>query len=155
MNDIIGAPKTETGARQAKNQKHGALAVNAEDAIPIIKAIIVRERKNGCPMASEDLIEPALRHWRSYERRFKRHKDKSLAHRAHDLEKGLRGYCAPYYDSGCIRHLAQSFAEVLMQGSADNLATSAHKVGSPAQCLKNKRRGNLKLTSCYNQQFDD
>ena len=103
--------------------------MNAEDAIPIIKAIIARERKDGCPMASEDLIAPALRRWRSYERRFKRHKDKSLKHRAHDLEKGLHEYCAPYYDPGCIRHLAQSFAEVLMEGSADNLATSAHKKG--------------------------
>jgi hypothetical protein len=101
--------------------------MNAEDAIPILKAIIARERKDGCPMASEDFIEPALRRWRSYERRFKRHKDKSLKHRAHDLEKGLRECCAPYYDPGCIRHLAQSFAEVLMEDSFDNPSMSPHK----------------------------
>ena len=101
--------------------------MNAEDAIPIFQAIIARERKDGCPMASEDLIAPALRRWRSYERRFKRHKDKSLKHRAHDLEKGLREYRGLYYDPGCIRHLAQSFAEVLLQGSADNAPTSPHK----------------------------
>jgi hypothetical protein len=105
---------------------NGYLAMNAEDAIPIFKSIIARERKDGCPMASEDLIEAALRRWRSYERRFKRHKDKSLKHRAHDLEKGLREYCAPYYDPGCIRHLSQSFAEVLMQGTVDSSGTS-HK----------------------------
>jgi hypothetical protein len=102
-------------------------AMKAEDAIPMLKAIIARERKEGCPMASEDFIEPALRRWRSYERRFKRHKDKSLKHRAHDVEKGLREFCGFYYAPGCIRHLAQSFAEVLMEGCVDNSATSPHK----------------------------
>jgi hypothetical protein len=60
-----------------------------KDAIPLLKAIIAREKTNGCPMAMESLIEPALRRWKTYDRRFTRHKDKSLKHRAHDLEKGL------------------------------------------------------------------
>ncbi len=77
-------------------------------------------------MASDLLIEPALRRWRSYERRFKRHKDKSLQHRAHDLEKGLIESCGLSYDPGCVRHLAQSFAEVLYQGSANESKTSHH-----------------------------
>ncbi len=106
--------------------------MKAEDAIPLLKAIIAREKKDGCTMAMEEFIEPALRRWRSYERRFKRNKDKSLMHRAHDLEKGLLewypalGYGAFTYDPGCIRHLAQSFAEVLFQGSADKSETSPH-----------------------------
>ena len=79
-------------------------------------------------MASESLIEPALRRWRSYERRFKHHKDKSLKHRAHDLEKGLLEWYPDYgYDPGCISHLAQSFAEILFQGTENNSATSPHK----------------------------
>jgi hypothetical protein len=107
-------------------------AMNAEDAVPLLKAIIAREKKDGCTIAMEELIEPALRRWRSYERRFKRHKNKSLEHRAHDLEKGLLewypalGYGAFTYDPGCIRHLAQSFAEVLFQGLADKSGTSPH-----------------------------
>jgi hypothetical protein len=84
--------------------------MTTDNLIPALEAVIVREQEDGCPMASESLIEPALRRWRSYERRFKRRKDKSLKHRAHDLEKGLREYCGLYYDPGCIRHLAQSFA---------------------------------------------
>jgi hypothetical protein len=39
--------------------------MNAEDAMPLLKAIIAREKKNGCPMAMEAFIEPALRRWRS------------------------------------------------------------------------------------------
>jgi hypothetical protein len=101
--------------------------MNPEDAIPLLKAIVARERKDGCPMASEALIEPALRRWRSYERRFKRHKDKSLEHRAQDLEKGLLESYPDYgYDPGCIRHLAQSFAEVFLQGSSDDSGRPAH-----------------------------
>ncbi len=100
--------------------------MDPEDAIPILEAIIARERTDGCPMASESLIAPALRRWRSYERRCKRHKDKSLEHRAYDLEKGLL-QCYPdcSYDPGCIRHLAQSFAEVLFGSSADARTTSS------------------------------
>jgi hypothetical protein len=98
-----------------------------EEVIPFLKAIIARERKEGCPMASDSLIVPALRRWRSYERRFKRHKDKSLQHRAHDLEKGLlEGYPDFSCDPGCIHHLAQSFAEVLFRGADDVSATSSH-----------------------------
>jgi hypothetical protein len=102
--------------------------MKSDDAIPLLKAIIARERKDGCLMACESLIEPALRRWRSYERRFKRHKDKSRKHRAHDLEKGLRElYPDLRYDPGCIRHLAQSFAEVLLQGAAEDAAPSPHQ----------------------------
>ncbi len=102
--------------------------MNPEDAVPLLKAIIAREQKDGCPMASETLIEPALRRWRSYERRFRRHKDKSLEHRAQDLEKGLLEWYPDYgYDPSCIRHLAQSFAKVLLHESAIDVAPSGHK----------------------------
>src|SRR5216683_579521 len=107
--------------------------MKAEDAIPLLKAIIAREKKDGCTMAMEEFIEPALRRWRSYERRFKRNKDKSLMHRAHDLEKGLLewypalGYGAFTYDPGCIRHLAQSFAEVFFKGSEEKPKPSQNK----------------------------
>jgi hypothetical protein len=50
--------------------------MDAESAIPLLKAIIAREKKEGCTMAMEAFIEPALRRWQSYDRRFKRHKDK-------------------------------------------------------------------------------
>jgi hypothetical protein len=101
--------------------------MSADDAIPLLRAIIAREKKDGCTMAMEEFIEPALRRWRSYERRFKRHKDKSLKHRAHDLEKGLIEWYGEFtYDPGCIRHLAQSFADILFQGSADKSETSPH-----------------------------
>ena len=104
----------------------------AEDPILLLKAIIARERKDGCPMASESLIEPALRRWKSYERRFRRHKDKSLQHRAHDLEKGLLNlYPNQDYDPGCIRHLAESFAEALLQYHPDveSLSSEHKKIG--------------------------
>jgi hypothetical protein len=101
--------------------------MNPEDAIPLLKALIARERKDGCLMANEGLIEPALRQWRSYERRFKRHKDKSLQHRAHDLEKGLLACYPDYnYDPGCIQHLALSFAEILQRGPSEGSAASHH-----------------------------
>ncbi len=101
--------------------------MNLEDAIPLLEAIIARERAEGCAMANENLIAPALRRWRSYERRFKHHKNKSLGHRAHDLEKGLLESYSDYsYDPGCIRPLAQSFAEVLFRGSADRSTTPSH-----------------------------
>jgi hypothetical protein len=68
-----------------------------------------------------------LRRWRSYERRFKHHKNKTLEHRAHDLEKGLLESYPDYsYDPGCIRHLAQSFAQVLFRGAAEDLTASSH-----------------------------
>jgi hypothetical protein len=98
-----------------------------EDAIPLLQAIIDRERNDGCTMASESLIAPALRRWRSYDRRFKNHKDKSLKHRTHDLEKGLlKGFPDHLHDQGCIRHLAQSFANILFEGRA-NPSLAGHK----------------------------
>src|SRR5262245_24949900 len=98
-----------------------------EDAIPLLQAIIDRERNDGCTMASESLIAPALRRWRSYDRRFKNHKGKSLRHRAHDLERGLLQVVPDHsYDQGCIRHLAQSFAYILFEGRADS-SLAGHK----------------------------
>jgi len=79
-------------------------------------------------MADESLIEPALRRWRSYERRNKRNKDKSLKHRAHDLEKCLIAlYPNHGYDPGCIRHLAESFAEVLLTGRLPKSINPLHR----------------------------
>jgi hypothetical protein len=99
--------------------------MDTEKVVAALKAIISEERGKGCPMANDMLIEPALRRWRSYERRFKRHKDKSLAHRAHDLEKGLLDWYERHqgygYDPGCIHHLADSFAEVLFHRHECNL----------------------------------
>jgi hypothetical protein len=94
-------------------------SMDTEKKISALKAIIAEERGQGCPMADELLIEPALRRWRSYARRLKRHKDKSVEHRAQDLEKGLLDWCENHgygYDPGCIHHLAQSFAKVLFHG---------------------------------------
>jgi hypothetical protein len=107
--------------------------MKADEAIPLLKAIIAREKKGGCTMAIEAFIEPALRRWKSYDRRFRRHKDKSLKHRTHDLEKGLLewypalGYGEFTYDPCCIRHIALSFAEVLFQGSTKDSVNAAHQ----------------------------
>jgi hypothetical protein len=102
-----------------------------DDLIPLLEAIIYREQADGCPMATERLIAIALRRWKSYDRRFKRHTDKSLEHRAHDLDKGLRKSCPNHsYDPGCTRHLVQSFAEVLLFGSENNSAKSQHLEGT-------------------------
>ena len=72
-------------------------------------------------MADDLFIEPALRRWRSYDRRLKRHKDQSLEHHAHDLEKGLLDWYVEHlghgYDPGCIHHLAYSFAKILFGGA--------------------------------------
>lgn len=91
--------------------------MDTASAISAMRALIAEERSKGCPMAVDRFIEPALRRWSSYDRRFKRHKGKSLEHRTHDLEKGLlewyvenRGYG---YVPGCISHIAQSFAAIL------------------------------------------
>jgi hypothetical protein len=120
---LLGEPVAERW-RSAKDE---VVVMNPEDAIPLLEAIIAREREDGCAMASESLIAPALRRWRSYARRFKHHKNKSLEHRAYDLEKGLLESYPDYsYDPGCIRHLAQSFAEALFRGSADGLLTPSH-----------------------------
>src|SRR5262245_53286483 len=106
--------------------RRGIVPMKPEDAIPLLKAIIDRERKDGCTMAHESLIEPALRRWKTYDDAS--NKDKSLKHRAHDLEKGLIQSFTDYgYDTCCIRHLAQSFAEVLMQESVVELVPSPHR----------------------------
>jgi hypothetical protein len=97
------------------------------DAVPILAAIIERERAGGCPMASPGLIEPALRRWKSYERRNKRNKDKSLEHRVLDLTKGLLAlYPDHRYDKSCLSHLAESFAEALSQESLGIVPTTCH-----------------------------
>jgi hypothetical protein len=102
------------------------------DAVELLRAIIARERQQGCTTASECLIEPALRRWRSYSRRFKNHRDKSQKHRSHDLEKGLLEWHSSFslgYDPGCIRHLAESFAEALSPGATNHS-------GSPHACKR-------------------
>jgi hypothetical protein len=72
-----------------------------ERAIPLLRAIVRRERNDGCPLADESLIQPALRRWQTYERRFRNHKDKSLRHRAQDLENAFLDSLADYEcDSG-------------------------------------------------------
>jgi len=98
------------------------------DAIPILTRIIVWERDRGCPMADESVIEPALRRWQSYARRFKSSKRKTREHRAHDLEKGLLELHPDLnYDPGCIRHLALSFAEALSAENACDPGASSHQ----------------------------
>lgn len=95
--------------------------MDTEKVISALKSIITKERGDGCLMADELFIEPALRRWRSYDRRLKRHKDKSVTHRAQDSEKGLRDWYSEHhgygYDPGCFRHLAESFAEILFRGA--------------------------------------
>jgi hypothetical protein len=101
--------------------------VEIQEAIPILESIIERERKDGCPMADDSLIGPALRRWKSYERRNKRNKNKSLEHRVLDLKKGLLAlFSEPTYDEACLTHLAQSFAEVLYRGTIDDRETSPY-----------------------------
>jgi hypothetical protein len=103
-----------------------------EEVRLILKSIIERERKNGCPMASEDLIEPALRRWASYERRNKRNKSQTLEHRALDLKKGLLALFPDHgYDESCLTHLAQSFALVLSHESGDMAVEACHKPAMP------------------------
>ena len=78
-------------------------------------------------MASECLIEPALRRWKSYERRNKRNKDKTPEHRVLDLTKGLIALFPDYgYDESCLAHLAQSFAAVLSQDAKDARTMPCH-----------------------------
>jgi hypothetical protein len=103
--------------------------MSPQDVVSALKSIIDRERADCCPMASEGLIEPALRRWRSYARRFKKHKDQSLEHRAHDLEKGLIASFGKEcgYVPGCVRHLARSFAEVMMHWPAQPTPTASHR----------------------------
>lgn len=93
-------------------------------AIEQLRAIVARERDEGCTMADESLIAPALRRWGSYDRRFRKHRTRTLEHRAHDLELGLRELFPDHrYDPGCLQHLARSFTEALIE--CDNSA--AHK----------------------------
>jgi hypothetical protein len=109
----------------------GSVGVDADTATRLLRAIIARERADGCVMADEILIQPALRRWRSYDRRFRR--DKSLAHRARDLEKGLiELFPGHTYDPGCVRHLAEQFAEALSGATSGNAAGPGHAGGDRA-----------------------
>ena len=102
--------------------------MDTRDLVAILKSIIERERKNGCPMASESLIEPALRRWNGYEGRNRRNKAKTLEHRLLDLKKGLLALFPDHgYDEACLTHLAQSFVLALRQESGDGLEASCHK----------------------------
>ena len=79
-----------------------------------LQRVIQRERANGCCMADESLISPAIRRWRSHPRRNKSSKDRSLEHQTRDLKKGLMSLFTEYnYDESCVEHLAESFAEIL------------------------------------------
>ncbi|WP_425396381.1 hypothetical protein [Aeoliella sp.] len=76
--------------------------------------LIHREYADGCCMAHESLIAPAIRRWRSYARRNVKNKNQTLDHRAHDLNKGLVALFPEHnYDPACLGHLAESFAEIL------------------------------------------
>jgi hypothetical protein len=99
------------------------------DPVQRLKSIIECEQKNGCPMASESLIDPALKRWNSYERRNKRNKSKTFEHRVLDLKKGLIALFPDYgFDESCVAHLAQSFALVLSQDSDATMVMSSHKI---------------------------
>jgi hypothetical protein len=101
--------------------------MDLQDAKSLLQEVIDRERKDGCPMAHESLIEPVLRRWRSYARRNQRNKDKSLKHRARDLEKCLIAlYPDHRFDPGCIRHLAESFADILFTGNPPRTMNPLH-----------------------------
>jgi hypothetical protein len=94
-----------------------------------LKSIIEREQKSGCPMASESLIEPALRRWNSYERRNKLNKNKTFEHKILDLKKGLLALFPDHgYDESCLTHLAQSFVLALGQETGDSVVESSHKL---------------------------
>ena len=98
------------------------------DLTPILEAIILRERANGCPMSAECLIEPALRRWKSYDRRNRNNKDKELGHRVLDLTKGLLVMFPDHgYDKSCLTHLVESFAAVLSQTTKDIPPTPCHE----------------------------
>jgi hypothetical protein len=80
----------------------------------LLTAVIHRERDAGCCMADESLIGPAIRRWKSYERRHRRSKMESLETRAADLKKGfLSLFPAHDYDAACLGHIAESFAAIL------------------------------------------
>lgn len=96
-------------------------------------AVIDRERREGCTMADAGLIAPALRRWRSYERRYPKHKDRSHDHRARDLVKGFMALFPDHdYDPGCLKHLAESFAAILDPEVSEDPVV-AHGP-SPADC---------------------
>lgn len=79
-------------------------------------------------MASESLIEPALRRWNSYERRNKSNKNKTIEHRVLDLKKGLLAlFPKGNYDESCLEHLAKSFVMVLSQESEHTVLDPSHK----------------------------
>lgn len=104
--------------------------MDVSDAVPILKSIIERERKDGCPMASESLIEPSLRRWKSYERRNKRNNNKTFEHRVLDLKKGLITLFPDYgYDESCLTHLAESFVTVL--GQEEVVSHESEKAAQP------------------------
>jgi hypothetical protein len=103
------------------------------DVVSMLTAIIDIERKNGCPMASEALIRPAVRRWSSYARRNRRNKNQTMEHRIIDLKKGLLILFPNYnYDESCLTHLAQSFAAVLSQEAGDCAANPHHLPGTTA-----------------------
>ena len=91
--------------------------MDTDAAMAAMQAVVEKERCNGCCMADDELIEPAIRRWNSYGRRLKRHKNPSFEHRTQDLAKGLLEWhierYGQAYDKSCLGHLAESFAEIL------------------------------------------
>lgn len=91
-----------------------------------LKRIIEVEHADGCCMADDRLIEPAIRRWRSYARRNKRNKNPSSDHLALDIKKGwLQRWETMFghphsYDELCLEHLAKSFAEALTADCGDD-----------------------------------
>lgn len=86
-----------------------------------ILAVIDSEKADGCCMADDSLIAPAIRRWKSYRRRNKKNKNPTLEHRTHDLFKGLVELFPEHnYDPGCLRHLAESFAQILSELGNEN-----------------------------------
>ncbi|MBW3596370.1 MAG: hypothetical protein KY475_03735 [Planctomycetes bacterium] len=95
-----------------------------DEAIRSAMTKLIRlEKTDGCSMADESLIAPAIRRWRSYARRNKKNKNQTLEHRAHDLNKALVELFPEHnYDPGCLRHIAESFAEILWKFDNEELA---------------------------------
>ena len=91
-----------------------------------LAAVIQRDRDAGCCMADESLIEPAIRRWKSYDRRHRCSKTESLETRTADLKKGfLFLFPMHNYDEACLAHVAESFAAIL-SGNTHQIEPANH-----------------------------
>jgi len=103
MKKNITSAQDETAIRSAMNE------------------LLRRERADGCCMADESLIAPALRKWRSYARRNTKNKHQTLQHRAHDIYKAMVALFPEHnYDPACLRHISESFAGILWEFEKGN-----------------------------------